>query len=208
MIAKGDVTDHEITVPGKDDVFKPGQVSVDKSECKPVAQALSSLPASEPKASVQRLVVHKSAKAKKGMPSTKELGKMTEKQAQDATLDSLDITKTMTSLWSYDGQGAEQALTTLREAAKKCAAGFTMTLDGEKQQVTKVEEAALSAGDEGASWTVTAEDSGNKVLTDVAVFRKGATLAGFSSFNIAAAARGKAFEPPTDVITAQAAKLR
>ncbi|MGY0018413.1 hypothetical protein ACVHNB_05440 [Streptomyces sp. YJ-C3] len=206
-VAQGDVKDHEITKPGKDDVFEADALSVDKSQCKPVAQALSALPAGEPAATVQRLVVHKSEKAKKGMPSTAELGKMTEKEAEDATIDSLDITKTLTSLWSYDADGAERALTALREAGKKCAGGFTMTVDGEKQQVTKVSEEKVAAGQDAVAWTVGTKQDGTPADTKVVVFRQGNTLAGFSSFNIAAVTRGEAFEQPTAVIDAQAAKL-
>ncbi|MDC0772555.1 hypothetical protein [Streptomyces sp. HD] len=207
VVAQGDVKGHEIRKPGKKDVFAPGSVSSDKAECEPVAQALSALPASAPAASVQRLVVQESAAAKKGMPSTKELAGMSEEEAQEATLDSLDITKTMTSLWSYDADGAEQTLATLREAGKKCAGGFTMTVDGEKQQVTKVSEEKLAAGEDAVAWTVGTKQDGSAAETKVVVFRQGTTLAGFSSFNIAAVSRGEAFEQPTAVIEKQAAKL-
>jgi hypothetical protein len=207
VVAKGDVKGHEITVPGKEDVFAPGAVSVEKAECEPVGQVLSALPAGKPAASVQRLVVQESDAAKKGMPSVEELGEMTEKEAEEATLDSLDITKTMTSLWSYEADGAEQTLATLREAGKKCTGGFTMTIDGEKQQVTKVSEETLSAGEDAVAWTVGTKQDGSAGETKVVVFRQGTTLAGFSSFNIAAVTRGEAFEQPTAVIDAQAAKL-
>ncbi|GGK51059.1 hypothetical protein [Streptomyces flaveus] len=207
VVAKGDVEGHEITEPGKDDVFEPDALSsVEKAECKPVAQVLSALPAGEPAASAQRLVVQEPEAAKKDMPSTEELADMTEKEAEEAMIDSLDITKTMTSLWSYDADGAEQTLATLREAGKKCAGGFAMTIDGEKQQVTKVSEEKLSAGEDAVAWTVgTKQDAAAE--TKVVVFRQGTTLAGFSSFNIAAITRGEAFELPTAVIDAQAAKL-
>jgi hypothetical protein len=206
VVAKGDVEGHQITEPGKDDVFEPDALSVDKAECEPVAQVLSALPAGEPAASAQRLVVEESEASKKGMPSLEELADMTEKEAEEATIDSLDITKTMTSLWSYEADGAEQTLTTLREAGEKCAGGFTMTIDGEKQQVTKVTEEKLSAGEDAVAWTVgTKQDAAAD--TKVVVFRQGTTLAGFSSFNIAAITRGEAFEQPTAVIDAQEAKL-
>ncbi|MEV1023875.1 hypothetical protein [Streptomyces sp. NPDC050264] len=208
VIAQGDVKDRQIKKPGKDDAFEPGSVSVDKAECEPVAQVLSALPAGKPAASVQRLVVEESAQAKKGMPSVEELGKMTTKEAEEATIDSLDITKTLTSLWSYDAEGAEQTLTTLREAGKKCAGGFTMTADGEKQQVTKVSEEKVSAGQDAVAWTVGTKQDGTPADTKVVVFRQGSTLAGFSSFNIAAVTRGETFEQPTAVIDAQAAKLK
>lgn len=207
VVAKGDVKGHEIKKPGKADVFAPGSVSVEKAECDAVGQVLSALPAGKPTATVQRLVVQESEASKKGMPSMEELAEMTEKEAEEATLDSLDITKTMTSLWSYDADGAEQTLATLREAGKKCAGGFAMTIDGEKQQVTKVSEETLSAGEDAVAWTVGTKQDGSAGETKVVVFRQGSTLAGFSSFNIAAVTRGEAFDQPTAVIDAQAAKL-
>jgi hypothetical protein len=81
-----------------------------------------------------------------------------------------------------------------------------MTIDGEKQQVTKVSEEKLAAGEDAVAWTVgTKQDAAAD--TKVVVFRQGTTLAGFSSFNIAAVTRGEVFEQPTAVIDAQAAKL-
>ncbi|GAA2320157.1 hypothetical protein OKJ48_27700 [Streptomyces kunmingensis] len=207
MIAQGDVKGQEIKKPGKDDVQEPGAFSVDKSECEPVAQALSALATGKPAATVQRLVVEESAAAKKGMPSVEEMGEMTEKEVEEATIDSLDITKTLVSLWSYDAEGAEQSLTALRESAKKCAGGFTVTTDGEKQQVTKVSEEKISAGQDAVAWTVGTKQDGTEADTKVVVFREGNTLAGFSSFNIASVTRGEKYEQPTAVIDAQAAKL-
>ncbi|MFE0805572.1 hypothetical protein [Streptomyces sp. NPDC058812] len=207
VIATGDLKDHKVQKPGKDDVFEAEALSVEKAECEPVARVLSALPAGDPAASAQRLVVQESAAAKKGMPSMEELAEMTEEEAKEATIDSLDITKTMTSLWSYDADGAERTLGTLRAAGEKCAGGFAMTIDGEKQQVTKIGEEKLAVGDGAVAWTVGTKTDGEAVETKVVVFRQGTTLAGFSSFNIAAISRGEAFEQPTAVIDAQAAKL-
>ncbi|MFE1023058.1 hypothetical protein ACFW5I_00575 [Streptomyces sp. NPDC058818] len=207
VIATGDLKDHKVQKPGKDDVFEAEALSVERAECEPVARVLSALPAGDPAASAQRLVVQESAAAKKGMPSMEELADMTEEEAKEATIDSLDITKTMTSLWSYDADGAERTLGTLREAGEKCAGGFAMTIDGEKQQVTKVTGEKLAVGEDAVAWTVGTKTDDEPVETKVVVFRQGTTLAGFSSFNIAAISRGEAFEQPTAVIDAQAVKL-
>ncbi|MEJ1195886.1 MULTISPECIES: hypothetical protein [unclassified Streptomyces] len=208
VVTTDDLKDHKVQKPGKDDVFEAEALSVERAECEPVARVLSALPAGDPAASAQRLVVQESAAAKKGMPSMEELAEMTEEEAKEATIDSLDITKTMTSLWSYDADGAERTLGTLRQSGEKCAGGFAMTIDGEKQQVTKVAEEKLAAvGDDAVAWTVGTKTDGEAVETKVVVFRQGTTLAGFSSFNIAAISRGEAFEQPTAVIDAQAAKL-
>ncbi|WP_247696384.1 hypothetical protein [Streptomyces sp. b94] len=82
-----------------------------------------------------------------------------------------------------------------------------MTIDGEKQQVTKVTEEKLTVGEDAVAWTVGTKTDDEPVETKVVVLRQGTTLAGFSSFNIAAISRGEAFEQPTAVIDAQAAKL-
>ncbi|MGW7520279.1 hypothetical protein ACWGJ2_32335 [Streptomyces sp. NPDC054796] len=208
VVTEDDVKDHEIDEPGKDDVFDADTLSVDKAGCEPVAQALSALPTGEPTAAVQRLAVHKSDAAGKGMPSTEDMAGMTEEQIEAATIDSLDITKTLTSLWSYEADGAEQALAALRKAGEKCAGGFVMTTDGEKQQVTKVTGEKLSVGEDAVAWTVGTKQDGTAADTKVVVLRQGTTLAGFSSFNIASVSRGEAYEQPTALIDAQAAKLR
>lgn len=205
VVAKGDVGDQEIKKP--DDAFKPDDLSVDEAACKPVAQVLSAVPAGEPAASAERVVVDESEAAKKGMPSLDELAGMTEEEAKQATIDSMDITKTFTSLWSYDGDGAQQTLDTLRKAGKKCAGGFSMTIAGEKQQVTGVTEEKLAVGEDAVAWTVGTKQGDTPAQTKVVVFRQGTTLAGFSSFNIAAVTRGDEYDQPTDVIEAQEAKL-
>ncbi|MFG3657321.1 hypothetical protein [Streptomyces sp. NPDC047706] len=208
-LAMADLKDHQVKKPGKADLFDPATLSVEQAECEPVAQALSALPAGEPAASAQRLVTQNSKAAGEGMPSMEELAEMTEEEAEAAMLDSLDITKTMTSLWSYDADGAERNLAALRAAGQKCAGGFSMAVGGEKQQVTKVTEEKLAVGEDAVAWTVgTKTDGGTPAETKVVVFRQGTTLAGFSSFNIAAAGRGEETAQPTAVIDAQEAKLR
>ncbi|THA26534.1 hypothetical protein E4198_19270 [Streptomyces sp. RKND-216] len=207
VVAQGDIKGHDVTKLEKKDLFDPASLAVDRAACEPVARALSFLPTGDPAATAQRLVVHESEAAKKGMPSVEELGGMTPEEAEEATLDSLDLTKTWTSLWSYDAEGAEQALTALREAGEKCADGFTMTVDGTEQRVTEVGVEKLSVGQGAVAWTVGTKQDGTPAETKVAVFRQGTTLAGFSSFNIAAVTRGEAFGQPAAVIEAQAAKL-
>ncbi|MEU9557086.1 hypothetical protein [Streptomyces fumanus] len=206
VVTTADVKGYEVKKPGKDDVFAPGAIKTGKPECEPVALVMSALPADEPAASVQRVVTEQHSSAASG-PSVEDLAQMTEEEAEQAMLDSLDLTKTMTSLWSYDGDGAQQTLAELRESGQKCAGGFPVTIDGDKQRVTKVAEDKAGAGEESLAWTVTSEGEDGPVETKVVVFRKGATLAGFSSFNIASVARGKTFEAPTALIEAQEAKL-
>ncbi|MFC7217293.1 hypothetical protein ACFQLX_03780 [Streptomyces polyrhachis] len=207
VLAAGDVKDHKVEKPGKDDLPDSDALTVDKPGCEPVARALGALPMGKPAASVHRIATWESAKAKKGMPKTEDLMDMSEKEIEDATLDSMDITKTMLSLSSYDADAAEKALATLREARGTCAGGFTMSDGGEKQQVTKIVEEKSAAGGDALSWTVSTKLDGTEADTKLTVLRQGPTLATFVSFNIAAVTRGEAYPQPTEVITAQAAKL-
>ncbi|MCF2434418.1 hypothetical protein LV779_03875 [Streptomyces thinghirensis] len=78
VVTTDDLEDHKVQKPGKDDVFEAEALSVERAECEPVARVLSALPAGDPAASAQRLVVQESAAAKKGMPSMEELADMTE----------------------------------------------------------------------------------------------------------------------------------
>jgi hypothetical protein len=206
VVTTADVKGHEVKKPGKDDVFAPGAVKTGKAECEPVALVMSALPAGEPAASVQRVVTEKHTGAEGG-PSVEDLAGMTEEEAEQAMLDSLDLTKTMTSLWSYEGDGARETLAALREAGQKCAGGFPVTVAGDEQRVTEVAEDESGAGEEAVAWTVTSEAKDGPVETKVVVFRQGSTLAGFSAFNIASVARGESFEAPTALIEAQEAKL-
>ncbi|MHB9756914.1 hypothetical protein ACYBSK_21295 [Streptomyces sp. BYX5S] len=82
-----------------------------------------------------------------------------------------------------------------------------MTVEGDKQQVTAVKSEKLAVGDDAVAWTVGTKQDGTPADTKVVVVRVGGTLAGFSSFNIAAVTRGEAYEQPTAVIEKQTAKL-
>lgn len=78
VLAEGDVEGHQVEKRGQEAVLEPGDIVVDKAACLPVAQVLSAVPAGEPAASVERVVVHESEAARKGTPSLDELAKMTE----------------------------------------------------------------------------------------------------------------------------------
>lgn len=82
-----------------------------------------------------------------------------------------------------------------------------MSIAGEKQQVTGGTEEKLAVGEDAVAWTVGTKQGDTPAQTKVVVFRQGTTLAGFSSFNIAAVTRGEEYDQPTDVIEAQEAKL-
>ncbi|WP_240930019.1 hypothetical protein [Streptomyces coryli] len=208
VLGPGDIDGHKVEQPKKGDAYEAGDVSADKADCEPLAQAFSGVPVGAPARSEQRVVSEEIDKDKQEMPSVEELAEMSEEEVQEATFATMDATKTMLSVSSYDGAGAEKTVAALRTAAKKCAGGFTVTADGEKQRVTKIVADQVAGGDENLAWTVTATSDGTSAETKVSVVRKGGTLAGFASWNIAAVGAGKKYDQPTEVIDAQAAKLR
>ncbi|MCP3819908.1 hypothetical protein NLX86_17940 [Streptomyces sp. A3M-1-3] len=188
-LVQGDVKDHKIAKPAKDDLT-PAGLTADKPACAPVAKALSALAVGKPVATVQRKVV---AEPKKDASASPE----------EALLSGLGMTMTMASLSSYEGEGAEDVVGVLREAGSTCATGFTMSVAGEKQKITKLTPETVSGGQEALAWTVHVEQDGEKGAFKLAFVRQGTTLASFSAINLAT----PDYDLPKAVIDAQVAKL-
>ncbi|THA29749.1 hypothetical protein E6R18_22685 [Streptomyces sp. A1277] len=196
-LAQGDVKAHKITKAGPGDSVEGKDVTVDKAACDVFADVLMGAKAGSPAASTQRKVV---SEPKKGADKDSA-------DAEKAFEAAFDITTTLATLSSYDGKGAEEALTSLRTAATECASGFTLTAAGEKQKVVKIAEEQVKGGEEAVAWTVTVEADGEKSALKLIEVRQGTTLASLTALNFAAAGAGGDFDMPTAVIDAQAAKL-
>ncbi|WP_149184915.1 hypothetical protein [Streptomyces sp. TRM49041] len=204
VLAQGDVAGHKVEPAKAADIGKAEDVTVDKAECLPLAHAASAVALGKPAATVTRKVMEE-PKADKEKPSFEG---MTEKEIEDAIASSMAITVTTDQLSSYDGKGAEDGLASLRAAGTACAGGFTVTQDGEKTKILKVEEAKVSGGEEAGAWVLTADmEDGEKMAVKVVALRQGSTLATFMAMNIGAAMTGKDFPLPTAVIDAQVGKL-
>ncbi|HEX5569254.1 MAG TPA: hypothetical protein VFY14_20450 [Streptomyces sp.] len=205
-LADGDVEGHKVEKAGPDDTIAAKDISVDKAECEPLAQALSAAPVGEPGATVRRKATSEPKKDEEG-PSLEELADMTEEEMEEALTAAFDMTMTLTALSSYDGEGAGKAVAALRTAAAKCSGGFTATVSGDKQKVTKLADESVKGGEEALAWTVTVEQDGEKMPLKLVAVRQGDVLATFSVINVAAAGSGKDFDLPTAVVDAQVAKL-
>jgi hypothetical protein len=151
-----------------------------------------------------------------GKPSADVLRKWTgdpKKPAAGASdeekfLAGMDAPTAMVTLASYEDGGAEQAMKDLNEAAKKCSGGFSATVAGDTTKVLKVVTTdAPKSGDEALALTVTIQADDVKAPAKSVIVRKGATLVYIPAFNIAAAATGKDFEFPTEILDAQLTKL-
>ncbi|MFC5803360.1 hypothetical protein [Streptomyces formicae] len=192
VLAQSDVKGHKVTPPGAGDIVEKKDVAVDNPACEVLAHTGAALPNGTPAATVQRKVVS-------------EPEKPADTTSPDALAAAFDVTMTMVALSSYEAMGAEDVLDALTDAGDACAGGFTITTKGEKQKVTKVEKASITAGEDAAAWTVTSEQGGTAVVTTVTVVRQGSTLASFSSANLGAL--DKPSPLPKAVIDAQVAKL-
>ena len=204
-LAQGDVEGHKVAEAGPQDDIAAKDVTTDRAECKPFAEALSGVALGQPGATVKRSVVSEPAKT---ADPDKKLEDMTEEEVDDALAGAFDITATMTTLSSYADKGATEAVAELKAAATDCADGFTMTMDGTEQKILKMSEGKVTGGDEAVAWNVTAEHDGDQMPMSLAVVRKGGTTASFSSYNLAPVTDKKVGTVlPTAVIAAQAAKL-
>ncbi|MFI6862090.1 hypothetical protein ACIBKZ_19685 [Streptomyces sp. NPDC050421] len=196
-LAQGDVKGHKITKAGPADAVTGDAVTADKAACDVFADALMGAKSGKPAASTQRKVV---SEPKKG-------GDKESDDPAEAFKAAFDITTTLTTLASYDGKGAEEALAGLRTAATECASGFTLTAAGSKQKITKIAEVPVKGAEEAVAWTVTVEAEGEKSAMKLIQLRQGTTLASLTSLNLGASGAGGDFDLPTAVIDAQAGKL-
>ncbi|MFJ3662099.1 hypothetical protein ACIPPM_16725 [Streptomyces sp. NPDC090119] len=197
-LAQSDVKSGKVTtkVPAGDDLAAD-KVTADDAACLPLARAEAAVAQGEPASTAKRSWL---GTPKKPAPGTKP---------EDMLMAALDVNKTLIGLGSYDGGAAEDALKGLTTAARKCAGGFTATIGGEKTKFLKVATAAApQGGDEGVAVNLTmAADEGVQAPVKIVAVRKGATVATFTTINMAAMAAGKDYRVPADVIAAQVTKL-
>ncbi|WNI30222.1 hypothetical protein [Streptomyces sp. ITFR-6] len=196
-LAQGDVKGHKVAKAGPGDSASTDDVTADKAACDVFADALMGAVSGSPAASTQRKVT---SEPKKGVDQDSA-------DLDEAFEAAFDITMTLTTLSSYEGKGAEESVAGLRTAADRCASGFTMTVDGDKQKIVKITEERVKGGEEAAGWTVDIDSEGDRMTMKLVRIRQGATVASFTAVNLAAAASGKDLELPTAVIDAQTAKL-
>ncbi|WP_267242912.1 hypothetical protein [Streptomyces sp. PR69] len=204
VLAQGDVKGHKIEKASVADTLTADQITVDKSECEPLAHAMTGAKLGEPAAAVSRQATQEPAEQQKDL----SIEDMTEEELQEQLAQNFNLTSTLVGLASYEGKGAEEAVASLRSAAKTCSGGFTVAAQGEKTKITKVEEIKVPGGQEVVGWSLTADlEEGDTMPTKLAVVRKDGTLARFVAVNFGGLMEGKDFPLPTAVIDAQVAKL-
>ncbi|MFJ9372205.1 hypothetical protein [Streptomyces sp. NPDC101455] len=211
-LAKGDVVGYEVGSVGKTYPATKSAVTVDKAQCRPLAWAMAGQAPGDAAGATNRMVTE--AKKPSSSPS-KSVEDMTEEEFDDAFGAALDRTTTVVGLSSYDGDGAEKAFKSVSDGVKSCSGGFTIASgkDGkDSQKYTGIAaEKASNTGDESVAFGASAvmEDSGGQTGTvHTEVVRHGSTLVTYYTVNLGALMSTKAYDVPSAVIDAQAAKLK
>jgi hypothetical protein len=197
-LTQADVKSGKVTkVPAKDEVAQD-KVTADKAACTPLAQLQLGSYLGKPAAVVKR--------EWKGDPKKPAANASDEEKF----LAGVDVPQVLVTLASYEDGGAEQVMKDLNAAVTSCAGGYTYSAAGEKTKSLKVTKTdAPQGGDEALAVTSTVDaEDGVKAPAKGVVVRKGATVAYFPAVNFAAAATGKDFAFPTEIVDAQLGKLK
>ncbi|MEV8227478.1 hypothetical protein AB0P41_15745 [Streptomyces sp. NPDC079167] len=193
-LEQGDVAGYKVSKTGPEDIAQPGDVTVDKKECEPIGFAFYGVKRGTPAGNAGRKVVQEPKKDESADP-------------EDLLAGMLDITSSLVTLASYEGDGAAKSLAELRDSAAKCTGGFTLSMKGSKQKVTKLTEEKVTGGDEALAWRVQAGEGEEATPFKLVSLRQGGTVATFFSFNLGKTGADADFDQPTAVIDAQVKKL-
>ncbi|MGW0827493.1 hypothetical protein [Streptomyces sp. NPDC002845] len=193
-LKEGDVDGHKVSEPSAGERAEQTDVEVDDEACAPLAYALAGTVIGEPAATVHRQTI-----------SQPDPGAAVD--AEDVVA-AMNVSTVMVGLASYEGDGAQAAMDSLGETAEGCAKGFTGTVAGAAQKVTKVAEGTAPQGaDQAVAVDATVQQDGETLPVKVVVVRNGSTLAYFTAVSFTAAGAGQDFEVPAEVVDAQLAKL-
>ncbi|MEV7524655.1 hypothetical protein [Streptomyces sp. NPDC091371] len=153
-LAAGDVPKVTIKKAGADDVAKASEVTSDKPQCLPLAQAGGFAPVGNAVTTTERIGASEPADPANPM----------------------SMTLTSVQLASYDGKGAEEALASMKAAGQACTGGFVTTAKGEKTTINAVAPVTVTAGDDAAGWAFTAGGGDEGLQSQMVAVRKGNNL--------------------------------
>ncbi|GHG10069.1 lipoprotein [Streptomyces zaomyceticus] len=191
IVEKADLKGYQVQKAGAEDVVTADKVTTDKASCAPIAHAMSFISPGSPAASAERKVLAEPKKDASAKP-------------EDALAGALGVEVTAVTLGSYEGQGAQDAFASVKKAGTECAGGFSVVHLKESTKVSKVVAESVTAGEEAVAFTVTSDLEGEAFTSKLVVFRKGNTLASFSTISFAP---GGVAALPQALVDAQAAKL-
>ncbi|MGW7342163.1 hypothetical protein [Streptomyces sp. NPDC054854] len=192
VVTQADLADHVVSAESAAKVVAM-PAEAENASCKPLVQIMASQK-NATATGLGRTGVKDKAKELPASASAEE--------KVEAALKAVGGAQTLVTVSSYDGKGAEEAFAAVKTAATACAAGFTVTSDGDKVKYTGVTPgAAVTGGDEAVAYTAPMDlEDGEKSTTHFVVVRKGNTLAGFYTW-------GLKTEQPKAVVDAQVKKL-
>jgi hypothetical protein len=197
-LTQADVTSGKVVteIPAGDNLT-PDKVTSPVTACTPLALLQAGTYPGRPAGTAKRSWVSDGKKAPAGAGP---------EESADAAM---DRTKTVETLASYPGGGAEQVMKDLKTAVQKCASGFSYVAAGTKTTVLKVVTTAAPQGaDEALAVTSTVAADGVDAPMKSVVVRKGATVVFFPTVNIASVVTGKDFTFPAGIVDAQVKKLK
>ncbi|MET9384978.1 hypothetical protein ABZY09_28875 [Streptomyces sp. NPDC002928] len=202
LIAQGDVKGYKVEATDESYPTSKSAVKVDKTECQPLAYAMGGLAPGDTDANAS--IAASEDKSPTGTATSLE--DMTE----DDLADAFDVSSTLVSLSSYDGDGAEKTFKSVSDAVASCAGGFTISAQGEDQKLAKIApEKASGAGDESVAFAASgAMEEGGTGDVHTEVVRHGNTIATYYTLNLGKLTSGEAYTVPSVVVDAQAAKLK
>ncbi|MFF1556095.1 hypothetical protein [Streptomyces sp. NPDC058279] len=167
-------------------------VATDKAACEPLARIQAAQKVGAP-VGVARTALK--AKPKESAANASPEDKL------KAGLLALGADQTLISIGSYDGKGAEEAFASVKAAGAACAAGYTLTAEGDKTKLDSVTPGPISARDEAVHYTVIMDlGDGEKSPGHLVAVRKGNTLATFYTFGVEATY-------PGDLVDTQLTKI-
>ncbi|MFJ7155757.1 hypothetical protein ACIQUQ_12530 [Streptomyces sp. NPDC101118] len=195
LVEQADVPDYTVKADAKaKPVAAAGSAKADKAACQPFADAIGGTIATPAGQAVRMAVLTPKDSGKKQSPEEKAL----------AGLNALKSPATRVLLGSYEGDGASEALNTVKNSGAECMSGFTVTQDGETTKITAATPMTLAAGEEATSWSFTMDmGGGDEAKFNLGLMRQGNTLASFYTFSLG----GSVEELPIKVIDAQEKKL-
>ncbi|MFD9541632.1 hypothetical protein [Streptomyces sp. NPDC060022] len=178
-LANGELPDYDFAkMPGGDE---RGTEQSENPACRPITSIINGSPEPAPAATVFRTAMD-----------------VSEEGQDDQTV----VTEILTS---HAPGGAEQLLSSARDAVKACAGGFRTTSDDGPSTYTEVKALpAPKAGQESLAYQVTGSIEGEGVPLVFQLVRTGSTVVTFYAANFTSA---RTPEVPAALVTAQAAKL-
>lgn len=211
ILAKGDVDGYEVEAAPKSISIPKSGVTVDKEQCRPLAWAMTALAPGDAAAATSRMVTETKPASASASPS-KSLEDLSEEEFDDAWSAALSRTVTFVGLSSYDGDGAAKTFKSVSDAIGSCSGGYTLTPGTDGQKYTKIAaEKASGTGDESVAFAASGEmdeADGQTGTVHTEVVRHGSTLVTYYTVNLGALVSDKAYDVPSVVIDAQAAKLK